>query len=174
MSGDFISGFYCMTHFGAWTMKLQNVRRECNHWKTILSVCHSPPQGAPEVECCFQQTIAKMYLLISKHSCHVSGMAGWNIGAICCDPRSGSDKYSPTNERKNRVKNTRWRSHRVFFTRFFLEFGVNIWNSAERSSAYCHYSSFFGRHNQQWWIPANIQHFSQYCGAEKRGIMVNI
>ena len=78
-----------------------------------------------------------------------------NIGAICCDPRSGIDKYSPTNERKNRVKNTRWRSHRVFFTRFFLEFGVNIWNSAERSSAYCHYSSFFVRHNQQWWIPAN-------------------
>ena len=38
------------------------------------------------------------------------------IGAICCDPRSGIDKYSPTNERKNRV----------FFTRFFLEFGVNI------------------------------------------------
>ena len=48
------------------------------------------------------------------------------IGAICCDPRSGIDKYSPTNERKNRVKNTRWQSHRVFFTRFFLEFGVNI------------------------------------------------
>ena len=94
-------------------------------------------------------------------------------GAICCDPRSGIDKYSPTNERKNRVKNTRWRSHRVFFTRFFLEFGVNIWNSAERSSAYCHYSLFFGRHNQQWWIRANIQHFSQYCGAEKRGIMFN-
>ena len=23
------------------------------------------------------------------------------IGAICCDPRSGVDKYSPTNERKN-------------------------------------------------------------------------
>jgi len=94
--------------------------------------------------------------------------------AICCDLRSGIDQYSTTNERKNRVKNTRWRSHRVFFTRFFLEFGVNIWNSAERSSAYCHYSSFFGRHNQQWWIRANIQHFSQYCGTEKRGIMGNI
>ena len=92
-------------------------------------------------------------------------------GIICCDPRSGIDKYSPTNERKNRVKNTRWRSHRVFFTRFFLEFGVNIWNSAERSSAYCHYSSFFGHHNQQWWIRANIQQFFQYCGAKKRGIM---
>ena len=30
---------------------------------------------------------------------------------------------SLTNETKNRVKNTRWRSHRVFFTRFFVEFG---------------------------------------------------
>ena len=49
-----------------------------------------------------------------------------DLGAICCDPRSGINKYSPTNERKNRVKNTRWRSYRVFFTRFFLEFGVNI------------------------------------------------
>ena len=48
---------------------------------------------------------------------------------------------------------------------------VNILCSAEQSSAYCHYSSFFGRHNQQWWIRANIQHFFQYCGAEKRGIM---
>ena len=31
----------------------------------------------------------------------------------------------------------------MFFTRIFLEFGVNIGNSAERSSAYCHYSMFF-------------------------------
>ena len=30
---------------------------------------------------------------------------------------------SLTNETKNRVKNTRWQSHRVFFTRFFVEFG---------------------------------------------------
>ena len=36
------------------------------------------------------------------------------IGAICCDPRSGIDKYSPTNKKKKRVKNTRWRSHSVF------------------------------------------------------------
>ena len=71
-----------------------------------------------------------------------------HIGTICCDPRSGINKYSPTNERKIRVKNPRWRSHRGFFTRIFLEFGVNIWDSAERSSAYCHYSMFFGRHNQ--------------------------
>ena len=71
-----------------------------------------------------------------------------STGTICCDPRSGINKYSPTNERKIRVKNPRWRSHRGFFTRIFLEFGVNIWDSAERSSAYCHYSMFFGRHNQ--------------------------
>ena len=36
----------------------------------------------------------------------------------------------------------------MFFKRIFLEFGVNIGNSAERSSGYCHYSMFFGRHNQ--------------------------
>ena len=34
-----------------------------------------------------------------------------------------------------------------------LEFEMNIWDSAERSSAYCHYSMFFGRHQ-----PLNIQY----------------
>ena len=58
-----------------------------------------------------------------------------------------------TNKRKIRVKNPRWQSHQGFFTRIFLEFGVNIWDSAEWSSEYCHYSLLFGRHN-----PLNIQY----------------
>ena len=40
------------------------------------------------------------------------------------------------------------RDHQMFFMRIFLEFWVNIGNLAEQSSAYCHYSRFFGRHNQ--------------------------
>ena len=53
------------------------------------------------------------------------------------------------------MKNPRWRSHRGFFTRIFLEFWVNIMWSAERSSAYCHYSSFFGRHHHSILTPSD-------------------
>ena len=40
-----------------------------------------------------------------------------------------------------------------FFKRIFLEFFVNIMCSAERSSAYCHYSLFFGRHHHSIFTP---------------------
>ena len=48
-----------------------------------------------------------------------------NIGAICCDPRSGIDKYSPINERKNRVKHKVAKPPSVFhevFSRVWSEY----------------------------------------------------
>ena len=58
-----------------------------------------------------------------------------------------------TNKRKIRVENPRGRSPRGFSTRIFLEFGVNIIGSAEQSSEYCHYSSFFGCHKHSIFTP---------------------
>ena len=63
-----------------------------------------------------------------------------NFGTICRDPRSGS-----INIHEKREKNPR----------IFLEFWVNIMWSAERSSAYCHYSSFYGRHHHSIFTPSD-------------------
>ena len=68
------------------------------------------------------------------------------------------------------MENPRGRSPRGFSTRIFPEFGVNILCSAEQSSAYCHYSSFFGRHNHSIFTPrGNIEY--QYSPL---GVILNI
>ena len=59
-----------------------------------------------------------------------------NVGAICRDLRSRSINI--------------------------LEFGVNILCSAEQSSAYCHYSSFFGRNNHSIFTPRGDIEYQKY------------
>ena len=62
-------------------------------------------------------------------------------------------KYSRQTREKPEWKTRGGAAPEDFPQGFFLEFGVNILCSAEQSSAYCHYSSFFGRHNHSIFTP---------------------